>query len=209
MSRTVRLQKTDSLDGQSVRRRIARAITEIFAPAPTVAALLVVVSWHSAATAEDALRWAFVSVLFASLIPLAYIIRGVRRQRLSDHHVGVREQRPLVLLFGIGSVLVGVAALLFLGAPREIVALVGAMAVGLLSSMLVTLFWKISVHSAVIAGTMVTLILVFGPLLFSFGLVVALVAWARVEIGDHTPAQVITGVALGAAVAGTTFPLWR
>src|SRR5207302_4779511 len=120
-----------------------------------------VVSWHSAATAEAALRWAFISVVFASLIPLAYIIGGVRRQRLSDHHVGVREQRPVVLLFGIGSVLVGIAALVYLGAPRELVALVGAMGVGLLSSMLITLFWKISVHSAVIAGTMVTLILVF------------------------------------------------
>src|SRR5439155_24010028 len=172
--------------GHSVRRRIARTITEVFAPAPTVAALLVVVSWHSAATAEDALRWAVVSVVFASLIPLAYIIRGVRQQRLSDHHVSVREQRPVVLLFGIGSVLVGVAALVYLGAPRELVALVGAMAVGLLSSMLVTLFWKISVHSAVIAGTMVTLILVFGPPLIAFGLVVALVAWARVVLGDHT-----------------------
>src|SRR5439155_21823673 len=176
--------------GHSVRRRIARTITEIFAPAPTVAALLVVLSWHSAATAEDALRWAVVSVLFASLIPLAYIIRGVRRRRLSDHHVGVREQRPVVLLFGIGSVLVGIAALVYLSAPRELVALVGAMAVGLLSSMLVTLFWKISVHSAVIAGALVVLVLVFGSALLLFGLVVALVAWARVEIGDHTPAQV-------------------
>jgi len=192
-----------------MRRRIARAVTEIFAPAPTVAALLVIVSWHSATTTEDALRWAVVSVLFASLIPLAYIIRGVRRQRLSDHHVGVRKQRPVVLLFGIGSVLVGIAALVYLGASRELVVLVGAMAVGLLSSMLVTLFWKISVHCAVIAGALVVLVVVFGPLLLAFGLVVALVAWARVEIGDHTPAQVVAGVALGAAVAGTVFPLLR
>ncbi len=192
-----------------MKRRLARAVTEIFAPAPTVAALLVVVAWHTAATTADAVRWGLVSVLFASLIPFAYIIRGVRRRRFTDHHVSVREQRPIVLLFGIASVLAGIAVLIILGAPRDLVALVGAMAVGLMSSMLVTLFWKISVHAAVTTGAVVVLVLVFGPLLLTLMLLVALVAWARVAIGDHTPAQALAGVVLGGAVAGTAFPLLR
>jgi membrane-associated phospholipid phosphatase len=192
-----------------MKRRLARILTEIFAPAPTVAALLLVVAWHTAATAVDAVRWGLLSVLFASLIPFAYIIRGVRRRRLTDHHVRVREQRPIVLVVGIVSVLVGVGLLILLGAPRDLVALVSAMAVGLMSSMLVTLFWKISVHAAVTAGAVVVLVLIFGPSLAWTGLVVALVAWARVAVGDHTPAQAIAGVILGATVAGTAFPLFR
>jgi hypothetical protein len=164
---------------------------------------------HTAATTEDAVRWGLVSVLFASLIPFAYIIRGVRRRRFTDHHVSVREQRPIVLLFGIASVLAGIAVLIILGAPRDLVALVGSMAVGLSSSMLVTLFWKISVHAAVTTGAVVVLVLVFGPLFLMLLVVVALVAWARVAIGDHTPAQALAGVVLGAAVAGTAFPLFR
>jgi membrane-associated phospholipid phosphatase len=36
---------------------------------------------------------------------------------------------------------------------------------------------------------------------------VALIAWSRVEVGDHTPAQVLAGVALGIVVNATTFPL--
>lgn len=192
-----------------MQRRLARAVTEIFAPVPTVAALLVVMAWHTATTTADAVRWGLVAVLFASAIPFAYIISGVRRRRFSDHHVSVREQRPIVLLVGIASVLVGVALLAFLGAPRDLVALVGAIAVGLMSSMLVTLFWKISVHAAVTAGASVVLVLVFGPPLLVLGLVVVLVAWARVAIGDHTPAQAVAGIILGAAVAGTAFPLLR
>ena len=61
---------------------------------------------------------------------MAYIIGQVRRQRLSDRHVGVREQRRLPLLVGIVSVLLGVAVLVLGQAPRELVALVAAMAVG-------------------------------------------------------------------------------
>ena len=192
-----------------MQHRLARAVTEVFAPVPTVAALLVVMAWHTAATTADAVRWGLVAVLFASAIPFAYIISGVRRRRFSDHHVSVREQRPIVLLVGIVSVLVGVVLLVLLGAPRELVALVGAMAVGLMSSMAVTLFWKISVHAAVTAGAVVVLVVVFGPPLLLLGLVVALVAWARVAIGDHTPAQAVAGIILGATVAGTAFPLLR
>jgi membrane-associated phospholipid phosphatase len=181
----------------------------VFAPAPTVAVLLLVVAWRSAPTAAEAVKWGLLAALFASFIPLGYILRGVRRRRLTDHHVGVREQRPLPLLVGIASVLVGLALLAAWGAPRDLVPLVAAMVVGLSTSLLVTLFWKISVHAAVTAGAVVILVFVFGPALLTLVPLVALVGWARVEVGDHTPAQVVAGVGLGAAVAGVVFSLLR
>jgi membrane-associated phospholipid phosphatase len=128
---------------------------------------------------------------------------------LSDRHVRVRAQRPLPLLVGIGWVLVGLALLALWGAPRDLVALVAAVAVGLLTALLVTLVWKVSVHAAVVAGAVVVLALVFGPALLLLAPLVGLVGWARVEAGDHSPAQVLAGVVLGGAVAGTVFPLLR
>jgi membrane-associated phospholipid phosphatase len=35
------------------------------------------------------------------------------------------------------------------------------------------------------------------------------VAWARVRLGDHTPAQTLAGAALGGLVATTVFILLR
>lgn len=191
------------------RQRLARLVTELLAPAPTVAMLLVVVAWHSAAAASEALQWALLSVLFAALLPFLYILRGVRRKRLTDIHVYRREQRPRVLSIGIGSVIVGFALLTVLGAPRDLIALVGAMAVGLATSTLVTLFWKVSVHTAVNSGAVTILVLVFGEGLLIVTPLVALVGWARVEVEDHSPAQVVVGAALGAAVAAGIFPLLR
>ncbi len=193
----------------STRQRLARVLTEVFAPAPTVAVLLLVVAWRSAPTAAESLKWGLLAALFASLIPLGYILRGVRRRRLSDHHVGVREQRPLPLLVGVASVLVGLALLAAWGAPRDLVALVAAMAVGLATSLLVTLVWKVSVHTAVVAGAVVILVLVFGPALVALAPLVTLVGWARVEVGDHSPAQVVAGAGLGATVAAVVFALLR
>jgi membrane-associated phospholipid phosphatase len=156
-----------------------------------------------------ALAWVGVAALFATLVPVLYLVRGVRRRQFTDHHVRLREQRPLAFLVGIASLLVGLALMVVLGAPRELVALVAAMGVGLIVSLLVTLFWKISVHVAVVAGAEVILVLVFGPLLLVLGPLVALVGWARVGMGDHTPGQVIAGSALGATVAAVVFMLLR
>ena len=189
--------------------RLARLVTEILAPAPTVAVLLLLVAWHSAPTAAEAVRWGALAALFASFVPFLYIVRGVRRGRLTDHHVRVREQRRLPLLVGVASVVIGLTLLALWGAPRELVALVASMVVGLASSLLVTLVWKISIHTAVVAGAITILVLVFGWPLLVLAPLAALVCWARVAVRDHTPAQTVAGVVLGATVAAVCFTLLR
>ncbi len=50
---------------------------------------------------------------------------------------------------------------------------------------------------------------VFGPALLGLAPLVALSAWARVELEDHTLAQVVAGAAVGAAIAGVVFSALR
>jgi membrane-associated phospholipid phosphatase len=52
-------------------------------------------------------------------------------------------------------------------------------------------------------------VLVFGAALLIVWPLVAVIAWSRVQVGDHTPAQVLAGVALGIVVNATTFALLR
>jgi hypothetical protein len=195
--------------GTGWSRRLARLVTEALAPAPVIAALLLAVAWHSAATPGEALKWALIAAAFCSLLPMLYILRGVRRGRLTDHHVRLRRQRRGPLLVAVGSVLIGLTLLVVAGAPRDVVALVGAGAVGLFVVVAITLVWKISVHVAVAAGGVVVLALVYGSALLALAPLVALCAWTRVAVRDHTPAQVVAGAAVGALVAGVAFPLLR
>jgi hypothetical protein len=170
---------------------------------------LLLVAWHSAPSPAEAAQWGVLAALFASILPFLYILRGVRRRQLTDHHVRLRAQRPVPVLIGVASVVVGLVLLILFGAPRELVALLGAMVAGLAVSTLVTLFWKVSIHAAVTAGTLVITVLVFGPALLVLAPVVLLVAWARVATGDHTLAQAAVGVVLGGAIAAVCFSLWR
>ena len=187
------------------RAPLARLVTEILAPAPTVAALVLLVAWHSAPTAAEAVRWGTLAVLFVSVIPFLYVLRGVRRGGLTDHHVGVRQQRTVPLLVGVASMLVGLIQLAFWGAPRDLIALVVVVAIGMATSLLVTLVWKLSIHAAVVSGAVTILMFVFGPPLLILTPLVPLVCWARVAVHDHTPAQTIAGAVLGATVAMVVF----
>lgn len=190
-------------------QRVARLVTELLAPAPIAAALLLAVAWRSAPTLPQRLAWGLVAVLFGSLVPMLYVLGGVRRGKLTDHHLRIREQRPLPLLVGMACVLVGLGPMLAWGAPRDLVALVASMFAGLVVSLLVTLVWKMSLHTGVAAGSLVILVLVFGSAAVALVPVVALIGWARIRLGDHSLTQVAVGAVVGAAVAGAVFSLLR
>ena len=195
--------------GPDTQRRMARLVTEVLAPTPLAVVLLTAVAWRSAPTAATALLSGSVAVLFASVVPMWFVLRGVRRGSWENHHIPAREHRQLPLLVGLGSVLAGLTLLAIGGAPRELLALIASMVAGLVVSLLVTTVWKMSIHAAVSAGTVVILALVFGPAgLLAAPLAVA-VAWSRVALRDHTVPQVLVGLVVGALVAGTSFSLLR
>jgi membrane-associated phospholipid phosphatase len=184
-------------------------VGELLSPPPILVVLALLVAWASSSTPAMAVLWGGIAAVFASVLPYALILRGVRRGRLSDKHISLREQRIRFGVVAIISILIGLGALAAFDAPAEMVALLASIAVGVACGWVVTLWWKISVHAAIAAGAATVLLLVFGPALLAVWPLVALIAWSRVQVGDHTPAQVLAGVALGVVVNATIFPLLR
>lgn len=195
--------------GMPGRQRLARLITEVLAPAPVAAILFVAVSLHSSASLSAGLRWAALTILVVCAIPMAFVLQRVRRGGLTDRHVRLREQRWLPLLVALGAILCSILLLIWFGAPREIVVLLVAMIVGAIVCLLITLAWKMSIHTGTVAATALILAIIFGPLFLLLEVLAGLVAWARVELGVHTPAQVVGGGIIGAAVPAVVFLLLR
>jgi hypothetical protein len=73
-------------------------VTEGLAPAPLAAALLLAVAWRSVPTLAGVVAWGLVAALSGSVLSMLFVLRGVRRGRLTDHHLRLREQRALPLL---------------------------------------------------------------------------------------------------------------
>jgi len=186
-------------------QRVARLLTEVFAPAVLGAVMPLVIGAHAGRSVWTGLGWGALAALFSSVIPYGVIWLGVRRGQLSDRHVGVREQRRRPLVLGLVSVLVGLAVLGVAGAPRQLIAMVVVIfAVGVMVTA-VNQVWKLSVHAAVAAGSVTVLVLVFGPALLAAVVVVAAVGWSRVRLADHTAGQVVAGAIAGAALAAPIF----
>lgn len=184
--------------------RTARLITDTLAPANLVIAILLIIGWHSTSSVTG-LGWGLLAALFCGGIPFAVIMLGVKRGHWTDKHVRVREQRAVPLLATMASVLIGISLLVALQAPREVFALVMAMLVGLITTMIVTVWWKVSVHTAVAGGVVVILLLAYGARMAPLVLGIAAIGWSRVVLRDHTPSQTVAGALLGGLAAAVVF----
>jgi membrane-associated phospholipid phosphatase len=191
------------------RLRVARVVGELLSPPPILVILALVVAWDSSPTPAMAVLWGGIAAVFASVLPYAIILRGVRRGRLTDKNISLREERIRFGGVAITSILTGLAVLAAFDAPAAMTALLASIAAGVACGWVITLWWKVSVHAAIAAGAATVLMLVFGPALLAAWPLVALIAWSRVQVGDHTPAQVLAGVALGIVVNATIFSLLR
>jgi membrane-associated phospholipid phosphatase len=197
----------------TARRRIARLATEILAPWVWVLGLPLAIGWHATESLTGALLWGLIVGITGSIIPMIVIVRGARRGKWDSHHVTNREGRVIPFIACITSLGGGITILLLGDAPREMVALALSMFATLIVSLAITFAlpvngtkgWKISMHAAVAAGSAVILTVAYGPWFVLVAVPVALVAWSRVHLGDHTSAQVTAGALLGVAVGGLSF----
>lgn len=189
------------------RAPVGHAITETTSPTLYCPALLIAVAASDVPRhGVAALGWGALAALFVGVLPLIFLKVGARRGRWSDHHVTDRQQRRLPFLFVIASVAVGITLLLAGSAPRNLVALVAGMLAGLLVMLAINHHWKISVHAGTTAGGAVVLAATFGIIGAVIGIALALAAgWSRVAVRDHTPLQVLVGLAAGAATAAAVF----
>ncbi|MFE9635480.1 hypothetical protein [Streptomyces sp. NPDC006463] len=189
------------------RQKAARVLSDVLAPANLVAALLLLIGWHST-TSWSGLGWGLLAALFCGAVPIGIIVLGVRRGALTDQHIRVRRQRVVPMALSLVSVCAGITLLYALDAPEDVFALVVAMLVGLVSSLLVTIGWQISIHMSVAGGSVMILALVFGPSVLPAALIAAAVGWSRLALRAHTAAQLLAGAALG-GTAALTFSLLR
>jgi hypothetical protein len=181
------------------RRRMASLVTEVMSPAVPIVIVIFIVAVHSAGAGRGLLL-GLVAAFFSAGLPYGLVLIGVRRGRLTDHHISRREQRPRMMAISLASLAAGLLLLLWLDAPRALFALVAWMVAGLALTLAVTSFWKISIHCAAAAGTVASLAILVSPWWLLLAPMVVLIGWARVEIRDHTAVQVLVGAVVGAAV---------
>jgi membrane-associated phospholipid phosphatase len=184
-------------------RTVAERVTYLLEPKNWIIATVILVGWHADGIAG--LGWGLLAAFFAGVVPTLFITRGIRHGQWDDRNVGAKRPRLIVLTFITASLAAGLVLLVALGAPPELSGYFGCMLVSVAVLAAITTVWKISIHCAVACGSVTILGLMYGPRVIPFYALVALTAWSRVVLKDHTTAQVIAGCVLGAAAAAVTY----
>ncbi|MCX5182570.1 hypothetical protein [Streptomyces sp. NBC_00268] len=183
---------------------LARRITDGMEPKNVI----ILVSLGVGAAQDNPLTgigWALEAILFAAALPMTYIKYGIRTGKWADRHIGQRQRRMLLIPVIMASVATGIGLMIWLDAPKAMIALVIAMLATLAVLLPVTAFWKISVHTAVAGGALAMLALTWSPLLWIAYPIIAVIAWSRISLRDHTLAQTIAGAVTGTVTAGLVF----
>lgn len=181
------------------RKRLAETLSLVLQP-QAVAVLLYALVSFAFSRGLRAVVFFVLSVLFVSFLPTVFVLFLARRGRVSDPDLPRREERFFPYL-GIVGMYGALFVLLFLSsAPRELLAITLCYISVTFAGAVISLFWKISLHLAGIAGPVTALVLLIHPLFaVLYGLLVPL-GWARVFLRKHTVLQAVSGSLMSFAI---------
>ena len=191
-----------------MRERIANLTSNILNPFLVSLVLILLLSFKSTSSTLDAVKWSLVSMAISILPVLSLIIYLLRKQRLESPFLITRKQRTKIYL--VAGVCAGIGCIIFpyLGAPPTLRAAFVAGFSAVVVFMCVNLLWKISLHTAFVTASVTVLIILYGSIAAVTVVLVPLIAWSRIELKHHSPAQVAAGALLAALIAVAVFYLF-
>ncbi len=191
-----------------MRKRVAELTSNLLNPFLVSLAVIVLIAVDSTSSVFDALKWVVISLALSILPVLGIIYYLVHHQRIEGISIRLRQQRGRVYLLAGACVVVSCAVLFYLGAPPVLVALFVAGLLAIVIFMCINLWWKISVHTALVGGSVTVLIVLYGFAGAISAVLLPAVTWSRIELKHHSPAQVGAGALLAALIVVGVFHLF-
>ncbi len=185
--------------------RLARFLSLLLSP-PTVAlGAVVAFAFYSPIGSGLLVNWqsfllGLVFVVVGPVMPLSFMV--ARGKMTFD----VKNRRDRPVLYFAAIIVYGLGALLAWIFQNFSMAFIAAAYVGVTSAIALTsLFWKVSAHTAGVAGPVTALIWVYGLIATPFLLLTCVVGWARWRQALHTVAQLVGGVIIAMFVTGSVY----
>lgn len=171
----------------------AKLTSNIINPFVLAVILLVLMSFKATEGTGDVVKWLLITVAISVLPELIVIYILIRLKKLDSFFSNPREQRNTVYILGSILGAVDCALMWYFQVPELLAVIFTAGFVGVIVFMVVNYFWKISLHTAFISGTVAILIIEYGANAAWAALVLPFVGWSRIVLRQHNIWQVITG----------------
>ncbi|QQG49843.1 MAG: phosphatase PAP2 family protein [Candidatus Berkelbacteria bacterium] len=183
------------------KRTLAVWISNASNPVLLVAVSLIYITNRYVDELQEVIGWSITGLTLIVIAPaLIYLLVSRQYDKKIDMDITNRADRPLpLMLASLGALVGGVIVSNRLDSPNLL--LMSQTLVAMLMVLtVISLVWKISIHASTMAALVTLLVIFRGRDLLPLYLLLIPLAWARLELKQHTIAQLIGGAMLGVAV---------
>ena len=188
-----------------MRERLARLTSNVLNPFLLSFIVLILLAFRATESTAEALKWAGISVALSVLPVLVVMVCLALLGILDGIFVNPREQRHKIYILSVTLAIAGCIVLWYFGAPKLLAVTFTAGLAAMFIFMGINFFWKISLHTAFMAASVTVLVMVYGVGAAWTVVLLPPVAWARIEMKQHSPVQVAVGAVLAAAIVALVF----
>jgi len=175
---------------------IAFGIASILSPYVATAVFIMIISYSYSKDLSQFLPWMLSFFVFALVIPAIYVLWLMENKLVKDIHIADRAARIKPFWVSGISALAGAILLWQLHATSQVAVVATIYAINALGIALITQFWKISVHMALLSSIATMSVIIFGERFWWLYLLLIPLAWSRIYRQRHTPAQAAAGAML-------------
>jgi len=184
------------------KEQIARVLSFILGPQIWFPVLILLFLFKTGLTQQQIFILFPIVLFFQILLPFGVLFWFVKTKRISDWDIRIRKERYKILPIFIVSNFIALILIYYFGTPLFFHLYLIFWLVALLG-VLITFFWKISLHVMLNTSATIIVNLLFMWSLPFFYLLIPIVGWARYYQKHHTISQILGGVVLSCIVTIT------
>ena len=188
-----------------MRKQLAKLTSNILNPYLVSLVVIILLSLESAPSLSDAIKWSLILVGVTIMPVFSVIVYLAHKEKLEGIFIVARRQRNKFYLLASICAVASFLILLLGDAPLVLIATFVAALSAIIVFMSINLLWKISLHTAFAAGSVTVLTILYGAVGALTIMLVPPIAWARIELNQHSLAQAIAGALLAALIVVVVF----
>lgn len=194
------------------KKKLAKFISWLFDPPFFAIAILIVAILRSPMTPIETVSWIIGVIVLNAFVPLIFLHYFTAQGLVFDDELkneAVHRQRIQIFIVFLIMVTLQFILLLCTKQYQPLLAVFTGGIIAITLCIIITYFWKISLHGAMTTFFIAMIIYIYGWQYWPIIFFIPLVGWSRIELNRHTVWQFIAGCALAVAVVVGTFFLYQ
>ena len=171
--------------------KLSKVISGITSPYLVIPIFSIITIFHYAKSIQNFMLWSVILIVLTVLLPLGYVFLSVKRNKMTDLHVFMKEQRTVPFVIAIVGSILTLFIYLFMKVPSALIAMTAALIINGAIFSVLSRYWKLSMHAATFLSSLTIVSILVSSIYWVLSPIIVLIIWARMQRKRHTFWQLI------------------